>query len=102
MILTTTNSIEHHKIVDYCGIVTGVSMKSRDLVNAFDATKEKYAQAMEKALDELKEEAFQEIRKNAKALGANAVVGINIDFEPIGTHYFGVSVSGTAVKVAAI
>jgi len=99
MILTTTNSIEHHKIVDYCGIVTGVSMKMRDL-SAF-AGKEKQSQQMEEALNELKEQAFKKLLTNAKGLGANAVVGIHIDFEPIGTgYYFGVSVTGTAVKVA--
>lgn len=101
MILTTTHTIEHHKIAEYCGVVTGVSMKMRDLVNAFDATKEKYAEAMVKALEELKEDAFQQLHKNARALGANAVVGIHVDFEPVGTGtYFGVSVVGTAVKVA--
>lgn len=99
MILTTTDSIEHHKIVEYCGVVSGVKMKMRDLVKGF-ANSEDYSQAMEKAMNELKEGAFQDLRINAKGLGANAVVGIQIDFEPIGTHYFGVSVSGTAVKVA--
>ena len=100
MILTTTNSIEHHKIVDYCGIVSGVKIKMRDLVKGFSPNSADYANAMEKAMNELKEDAFQDIRVNAKGLGANAIVGIQVDFEPIGTHYFGVSVSGTAVKVA--
>ncbi|MBC3845775.1 heavy metal-binding domain-containing protein [Winogradskyella echinorum] len=99
MILTTTNTIEHHKIMDYCGIVTGVSMKMRD-ISAF-AGKEKHSQQMEDALNDLKEEAFKKLQSHAKALGANAVVGIHIDFEPVGTgYYFGVSVTGTAVKVA--
>ncbi|WP_353777141.1 heavy metal-binding domain-containing protein [Winogradskyella sp. 3972H.M.0a.05] len=99
MILTTTHTIEHHKIVDYLGIVTGVNMKMRDMT-AF-GSKTRQAKDMEKALDELKEESFQELRNNAKALGANAVVGIHIDFEPVGQgYYFGVSVTGTAVKVA--
>ncbi len=100
MILTTTDFIEHHKIVDYCGIVSGVKMKMRDLIKGFNPKSDDYANAMERAMNELKENAFQDLRKNAKALGANAVVGIQVDFEPIGTHYFGVSVSGTAVKVA--
>ena len=101
MILTTTNTIEHHKVADYLGIVTGVSFKMRDLVNAFKANKEKYSEVLEKALDELKEEAFQNLRDNAKRIGANAVIGIHVDFEPIGAgHYIGVSITGTAVKVA--
>ena len=103
MILTTTNSIEHHKVAEYLGIVTGVSIKSRELVKAgFTVKYDNYSQAMEKAIDELKEAAFQELHKNAKALGANAVIGIQIDFESVGGTgmFFGVSVSGTAVKVA--
>ena len=99
MILTTTNTIEHHKIADYCGIVTGVSMKMRD-TKAFGSI-DAQTNLMEKALNELKEAAFQELRRNAKALGANAIVGIHVDFEPLGSgYYFGVSIVGTAVKVA--
>ena len=98
MILTTTNSIEGFKIANYLGIVTGVSMKMRD-ITAF-AGKSKQSSQMEEALNELKEKAFQQLQTNAKALGANAVVGIHIDFEPVGQgFYFGVSVTGTAVKV---
>jgi len=98
MILTTTNTIEGFKIADYLGIVTGVSMKMRD-ITAF-AGKEKQSNQMESALNELKERAFQQLQKNAKALGANAVVGIHVDFEPVGQgFYFGVSVTGTAVKI---
>ena len=100
MILTTTHSIEHHKIVEYCGVVSGVKMKMRELIKGFNPNSEDYANAMEKAMNELKEDAFQDLRSNDKGLGANAVVGIQVDFEPIGTHYFGVSVSGTAVNVA--
>ena len=99
MILTTTNTIEHHKIADYCGIVTGVCMKMRT-TKAFSSI-ETQTNLMENALDELKEEAFQKLRTNAKAMGANAVVGIHIYFEPLGSGYFfGVSIVGTAVKVA--
>lgn len=98
MVLTTTQNIENFKIVDYLGIVTGVAMKMRE-TKAFSGIGTQ-VKLMEKALGELKEEAFQELKDNAKRLGANAVVGIHIDFEPVGQgFYFGVSVTGTAVKV---
>lgn len=102
MILTTTNHIEHHKVVDYLGVVSGVTLKMRENVSAFTSDLNKYSIAMKKALKELKEEAFQELKDNAKQLGANAVIGIHIDFEPVGStgSFFGVSVTGTAVKVA--
>lgn len=99
MILTTTPSIEGFKIADYLGIVTGVCMKARDF-SAF-GSKAKQSEQMEKSLNAFKEEAFQELQNNAKVLGANAIVGISVDFEPVGQgFYFGVSVTGTAVKVA--
>ena len=74
-------------------------MKMREMA-AFGG-KDKQAEQMADALNELKEDAFKELQNNARALKANAVVGIHVDFEPVGTgYYFGVSVVGTAVKVA--
>ena len=90
MILTTTNCIEGHKIVDYLGIVTGVS-----LVN-FSIFKNNIEQNINKA----KEMAFQQLQGNALKLKANAVVGILIDIELIDNiHKVNVSIVGTAVKV---
>lgn len=94
MILTTTNSIEHHKIVDYLGIVSGVQLTSFKV--AFTA--EKMNSKNQEVLNNAKEEAFQQLRRNAMNLGANAVVGITVDIEL--TSYIVVTISGTAVKVA--
>ncbi|WP_452221633.1 YbjQ family protein [Lacinutrix salivirga] len=107
MILTTTNSIEGFKIIDYKGIVTGVSYNSsysykgtkmsfKDMFSA-----KKYYEAYSAGLENIKEEAFQKIKDNAKALQANAVVGIRIDIEPLSnTSTLIVSITGTAVQVA--
>ena len=94
MILTTTKSIEHHKIVDYLGIVSGVQLTSFKV--AFTA--EKMNSKNQEVLNNAKEEAFQQLRRNAMNLGANAVVGITVDIEL--TSYIVVTISGTAVKVA--
>ncbi len=107
MILTTTNSIEEHAIKDYLGIVTGISydssykhkgskMSFKDMFNT-----SKYYEAYAAGLEEIKEKAFQKLSDNAKALGANAVVGIKIDIEPLANSYtLMVSITGTAVRVA--
>ncbi|MCB0461988.1 MAG: heavy metal-binding domain-containing protein [Flavobacteriaceae bacterium] len=98
MILTTTNTIEGHKVQDYLGIVTGVSIKVKKGGMTFSM--EKYADSFEALLSEIKEEAFQELRKNAINLKANAIVGIKIDIEPLTSFsMIMVSITGTAVKV---
>ena len=105
MILTTTPSIEGKRITRYCGVVAGEAILGanlfkdlfagiRDLVGGRSASYERELQrAREMAMDELKQRALE--------LGANAVVGIDLDYEVLG-HNNGmlmVSASGTAVVV---
>ena len=98
MILSTTNSIESYKIIDYLGIVTGVAMNEKKLAMGFSMAK--YFKAVGESIDVVKEEAFQKLKANAKQLNANAVVGINVDIELTSYNYAMVSITGTAVKVA--
>jgi len=99
MILTTTNTIEGHKIHDYLGIVTGASAKMRK--TSFSFKMEKFYETIELTINEVKEDAFQKIKENAVKLKANAIVGIKIDMEINNTsQVILVSVTGTAVKVA--
>jgi len=97
MILTTTNSIEGHPIQDYLGIVTGLSMNYQK--GKFTFNMEKYYEAIESEVSQLKEEAFQKLKENAIKLQANAVVGIKVDIETTSTGATLVSITGTAVKV---
>jgi len=98
MILTTTNTIEGFKIIDYLGIVTGVSMNSEVLSMGFSMSK--YINKIQDSVDNVKENAFQKLRENAKKLNANAVVGIKVEIELTTSNYAMVSVTGTAVKVS--
>lgn len=97
MILTTTNSIEGYKIIEYKGIVSGTSA---ELKTKFSFKTEKNMQLIEEFLNKAKEQAFQKLKANAINLKANAVVGITIDIETEAGSYFFVSVTGTAVLVA--
>ncbi|MBO6605347.1 YbjQ family protein [Psychroserpens sp.] len=99
MILTTTNNIEGFKITDYKGIVTGVFMNEDKLAMGFSISK--YIQSVQDSIDKVKEKAFQKLKDNAKQLGANAVVGIKVEIELTTSNYAMVSVTGTAVSVAA-
>ena len=98
MILTTTNSIEHHKIVDYLGIVTGIALKYPK--TGFTFSVKKYYDTIGKEIELVKEEAFTKLRENATKLKANAVVGIKVDMEMTQSGITTVSVTGTAVTVA--
>ncbi|WP_243473423.1 heavy metal-binding domain-containing protein [Winogradskyella sp. MH6] len=99
MILTTTNSIENFKIIDYLGIVTGVAINEEKLAMGFSMSK--YFNSVRDSIDVVKEKAFQQLQENAKKLNANAVVGIKVEIELTTHNYAMVSVTGTAVKVAA-
>ena len=97
MILTTTNSIEGYKIIDYLGIVTGVAMNEEKLAMGFSMSK--YYKAISDSIETVKERAFQQLKDNAKQLKANAVVGIKVEIELTTSNYAMVSVTGTAVQV---
>jgi len=98
MILTTTNSIEGYKIIDYLGIVTGVAINKETLSVGFSMSK--YYGKIKNSIEIIKEEAFQNLQDNATKLKANAVVGIKVEVEFTTSNYPIVSVTGTAVKVA--
>ena len=98
MILTTTNSIEGFKIIEYKGIVSGVSVNVQKMKMTFNMSK--YYQVVAESVSQVKEQAFQQLQDNAKKLNANAVVGIKVDIELSTTNTVTVSVTGTAVSVA--
>jgi uncharacterized protein YbjQ (UPF0145 family) len=103
VIVTTTPTIEGKRITKYCGIVTGEAIMGanifkdlfagiRDIVGGRSAT---YEAELRKARDL----ALNECTQNAAELGANAVVGVDLDYETVGGQgsMLMVTVSGTAV-----
>ncbi|WP_027126271.1 YbjQ family protein [Gelidibacter mesophilus] len=98
MILTTTNSIEGFKILEYKGIVSGISVNIQKMKMTFNM--EKYYQAIAESMSTVKEQAFQQLQDNARKLNANAIVGIKVDIELTTSNYVTVSATGTAVTVA--
>lgn len=106
MILTTTPGIEGKKITQYCGIVTGEAILGANLFRDFFAGIRDIvggrSASYERELNKAREIAFQELSEEAVRAGANAVVGIDLDYEVVGQggSMLMVSVSGTAVIVA--
>ncbi len=103
MILTTTPSVEGRRISDYKGIVFGEVVNGVDFVKDFAAGLTNFfggrSGSYEGELIGAREEALKELEKRARALGADAVVGIDIDYEVLGqgNNMLMVTASGTAV-----
>ncbi len=105
MILTTTPSIEGRQIRQYLGIVTGEAILGanifRDLFAGIRDIVGGRSAAYEEELRKARETALRETEEAAQRLGANAVVGVDLDYEVLGqtNGMLMVSVSGTAVVV---
>ena len=103
MIVTTTQSIEGRQIVEYRGIVFGEVISGVNMVkdmmagmrNMFGGRSNTYESELVKA----RQEALREMEQRAEDLGANAVVGVDIDYEVLGADngMLMVTASGTAV-----
>jgi|TARA_R110000796_G_scaffold96719_1_gene202733 uncharacterized protein YbjQ (UPF0145 family) len=103
MLLTTTPTIEGHTITKYHGVITGEAIIGANLFKDIFASITDLvggrSGSYEKVLREAKNNAMQELQYNAQAMGANAVVGIDLDYETIGqsSSMLMVTASGTAV-----
>ncbi len=106
MIMTSSSTIEGKPVVEYLGVISeetilganifkDITAGIRDIVGGRSA-------AYEKTLREARDIAMKEIQARAAALGANAIIGVDVDYETIGAQgsMLMVSVSGTAVRVA--
>jgi uncharacterized protein YbjQ (UPF0145 family) len=105
MIITTTPTIEGKDIRDYRGIVTGEAILGanifRDLFAGLRDIVGGRSAAYEKELRRARETAMAEMAASATEQGANAIVGVDLDYEVLGQNngMLMVSVSGTAVTV---
>ena len=105
MIVTTTQNVEGRKIVEYKGIVFGEVISGVDVVKDMVAGLSNFfggrSNAYETELVNARESALREMEERAAKLGANAVVGVDIDYEVLGANngMLMVTASGTAVRV---
>ncbi|HIW16235.1 MAG TPA: putative heavy metal-binding protein [Firmicutes bacterium] len=105
MILTTTSTVEGRTIYQYHGIVFGEVISGVNVFKDFAAGLSNFfggrSSTYENELMRAREEALAELSERAERLGANAVVGIDVDYEVLGTDngMLMVTVSGTAVTV---
>ncbi len=105
MIVTTTPSLEGHQIVNYLGVVTGETIIGANFVKDFFAGIRDViggrSGSYEKVLREAKDSAMAEMQERAQRMGANAVIGIDLDYETIGANnsMLMVTAAGTAVVI---
>jgi uncharacterized protein YbjQ (UPF0145 family) len=105
MIMTTTPNVEGRRIAEYCGIVTGEAILGanifRDLFAGIRDIVGGRSGAYEQSLREARETALKEMEQEARRLGGDAVIGIDLDYEVVGkdSGMLMVSASGTAVKL---
>ena len=105
MLMTTTPSVEGKRIVRYLGVVTGETIIGANVFRDFLAGVRDFfggrSGSYEAVLREGKDTALEEMVRQAEALGANAVVGIDLDYETVGGSgsMLMVTCSGTAVRV---
>lgn len=105
MIHSTTPAIEGQTILTYHGVVTGEAILGANIFRDFFAGIRDIvggrSAGYEKELNKAREIAMDEMTERAQELGANAIVGIDIDYETVGQgSMLMVAVSGTAVTVA--
>ena len=105
MILTTTPQIEGHPIREYKGLVTGETIIGANVIKDIKASIKDFfggrSGSYERVLIEAKETSLREMTERAQSMGANAIVGIDIDYETVGERgsMLMVATSGTAVVI---
>lgn len=105
MLVTTTNSIEGRKIAEYKGLVAGEAILGANVFRDFFASIRDVvggrSGSYERVLTDARNTAVADMIANAKDLGANAVIGVDIDYETVGSNgsMLMVTAAGTAVRL---
>jgi uncharacterized protein YbjQ (UPF0145 family) len=107
MIITTTPNIEGSRVVEYLGLVSGEAIMGANIFTDLFAGIRNViggrSAAYEKELHKAKEISLKEMEQEAASLGADAVIGVDLDYETItfeqGGSMLMVTASGTAVKL---
>ena len=105
MLVTTTHNVEGKRVVEYLGLVAGEAILGanlfRDLFASIRDIVGGRAGSYEKVLSDARKTAVSEMTDKAAQLGANAVIGVDIDYETVGTNgsMLMVTAAGTAVRI---
>jgi len=105
MLITTTNVIEGRPVQEYMGVINAQSIIGANIFkDIFAGLRDVFggrSKTYERVLEEAKEDSLRELAERAQAMGANAIVGVDLDFETIGSggSMLMVIATGTAVRI---
>ena len=105
MIVTTTHHVEGRPVKEYLGIINAQSIIGanifKDILGGLRDVFGGRSKTYEKVIEQAKEDALRELAEKAQSVGANAIIGVDLDFETIGGSgsMLMVIASGTAVRV---
>ena len=103
MIITTTHDVQGRAVSEYLGIIVGESIIATNIMRDIMASVRDIvggrSGAYEEKMQEARDIALKEMEEKAEELGADAVLGVDIDYETVGNNMMMVSASGTAVKL---
>ncbi len=105
MLVTTTSTLQGEQITQYLGIVTGETIIGANAIRDFFAEIRDIvggrSASYEEVLRQAKDTALKEMQQQAAAMGANAVIGVDLDYETVGSNgsMLMVTASGTAILI---
>ncbi len=105
MLITTTNVVEGRPVQEYLGVINAQSIIGANIFkDIFAGLRDVFggrSKTYERVLEQAKEDALRELAEKAQALGANGVIGVDLDFETIGSggSMLMVIATGTAVRI---
>ena len=105
MIVTTTHNVEGRPVREYLGIINAQSIIGanifKDILGGLRDVFGGRSKTYEKVIEQAKEDALRELTEKAQLVGANAIIGVDLDFETIGGSgsMLMVIASGTAVRL---
>ena len=104
MIVTTTNSVDGKQVREYLGVITAQSIIGANIIkDIFAGLRDVFggrSKTYERVLEEAKEDALRELTQKAQAMGASGIIGVDLDFETLGSggSMLMVIATGTAVR----
>jgi uncharacterized protein YbjQ (UPF0145 family) len=105
MLVTTTNTVEGNRIVEYKGLVAGEAILGanvfRDLFASIRDIVGGRSGSYERVLSDARNTAVDDMTERAREMGANAVIGVDVDYETVGANgsMLMVTAAGTAVRI---
>lgn len=103
MLITTTSTAEGRPVQEYLGVINAQSIIGANIFkDIFAGLRDVFggrSRTYEKVLEQAKEDALRELTQKAQALGANGILGVDLDFETVGGSMLMVIATGTAVRI---